>query len=176
MTTPYDESILRSLRKITRAIDVYSRRLASRYRLTGPQLVCIRHLAASGPIAPSTLATAVSLSHPTVTGILDRLERRELVTRTRLKSDKRRVVVELTEEGLQLAAAAPMPLHQRFARRLSSLSRDEQVRIDRVLRDVVEMMEADEIDAVPLLSSGPLDAQPGDVASFLDPMGTEKDA
>jgi DNA-binding MarR family transcriptional regulator len=169
VTTPYDESILRSLRKITRAIDVYSRRLASRFRLTGPQLVCIRHLAASGPIAPSTLAAAVSLSHPTVTGILDRLERRELITRTRLKSDKRRVLVELTHEGMQLASASPTPLHQRFAKRLSTLPREEQAKIDAVLRNVVEMMEAEDIEMQPFSSAGPIDEQPGDSPRYFGP-------
>lgn len=167
MVSPHDESILRSLRRITRAIDVHSRQLASKFKLTGPQLVCIRQLAKSGPMAPSVLAAEVSLSHPTVTGILDRLEKREIVTRTRLTSDKRRVDVELTETGKELAESAPMPLHQIFAQRLSALPEEEQTKIDVVLKQVVEMMEAKEYDVAPMLATGPIDAAPNDVAGLL---------
>jgi DNA-binding MarR family transcriptional regulator len=141
MTTPYDENILWSLRRITRAIDVYSRKLASDYHLTGPQLVCLQSLARSGPIAPSKLADSICLSHPTVTGILDRLEQRNLIFRTRLTSDRRRVDVDLTPEGKKVATIAPTPLQERFAMRFTDLPHDDQAKIDEVLRQVVEMME-----------------------------------
>jgi len=153
MSTRYDENILRSFRRITRAIDIYSRQLANEYQLTGPQLVCLQSLARSGPIAPSKLASAISLSHPTVTGILDRLERRNLVTRTRLPDDRRRVEVDLTEEGRKLAEKAPLPLHERFAARFTQLSEEEQAKIDEVLNHVVEMMETDKSEDGPAAAS-----------------------
>lgn len=146
MNTPYDENILRSLRRITRALDVYSRKLASEYRLTGPQLVCLQALARSGPTAPSKLAAAVSLSQPTVTGILDRLEQRGLVVRTRLTTDRRRVEVELTEKGMAVADSSPFPLHERFACRFQQLPNQDQAKIDQVLEQVVDMMESDKWD------------------------------
>lgn len=174
MSSPYDESILRSLRRITRSIDVHSRSLASTYRLTAPQLVCLRELSHHGSMAPSKIAERVSLSQATVTGILDRLEAKNLVVRTRQTHDKRRVVVELTQEGGDLAAMAPVPLHQRFAERLAKLSEQEQARIDQVLRQIVGMMEASDLDAAPVLGAGHVATDEGAVEEFLT--STDADA
>lgn len=167
MTTDYDESILLALRRITRAIDLHSRHLAKTYNLTGPQLVCLRELARDGTTSPGELAKKVSLSAATVTGILDRLETRRLVRRRRNPKDKRRVIVSLTEEGQQLAASAPPPLHHRLSQGLGALPETEQAAIDESLARVVAMMEAEDIDAAPLLTAGPATSSPGEVVDFL---------
>ena len=110
MSSPFEDQILGSLRRITRAIDLYSRQLAARYGLTGPQLVCMRALEALGPSTPSTLARHVDLSQATMTGILDRLEQNGLVRRERNQDDRRRVTVSLTESGAGLLGRAPSAL------------------------------------------------------------------
>jgi DNA-binding MarR family transcriptional regulator len=138
----YEESILHSLRRISRAIDLYSRHLAARCNLTTPQLICLRHIA-SGPSSPGMIASAVALSPPTVTGILDRLEARSLVVRSRHPQDGRRLVVELTEQGRKLLAEAPRPLQERFAQSLARLSQEEQQAMDETLKKMVAMMEAE---------------------------------
>jgi DNA-binding MarR family transcriptional regulator len=156
-----------SLRKITRAIDLNSRQLAANFQLTGPQLICLREISRSGSIAPSALASTISLSHPTVTGILDRLEKRELCVRIRQTDDRRRVLIELTEEGKRLAEIAPAPLHQRFADRLTNLTSEEQARIDQVLSLVVEMMETEVLEVDPEFATAPLDKVAPKVAEFV---------
>jgi len=164
-----EESILRALRKISRAIDLYSRKLASRHHLTGPQLVCLSQIARGGATTPSELSREVSLSQATVTGILDRLEAKGLVTRERNPEDKRRVIVQTTRGGRRLAAAAPSPLQETFAFKLRALSEAEQQEIEQTLLRVVEMMEAEELDAAPVLATGPVTAEPAEVVEFLDP-------
>ncbi|HEX7030623.1 MAG TPA: MarR family transcriptional regulator [Gammaproteobacteria bacterium] len=148
--TSYDDRILGSLRRIIRAVDLYSRYLALRYSLTGPQLVCVRHLLRFGPTAPGTLARRISLSPATVTGIVDRLEKRGLVTRARSIDDKRKVEIALTEEGRQLVGQMPRPLHETFSRRLGELPVEQQEEIDRVLAKIVEMMEPQDFGDAPL--------------------------
>lgn len=149
----YDERILGSLRRIIRAVDLYSRYLALRYSLTGPQLVCVRHLLRHGATAPGTLARQISLSPATITGIVDRLEKRGLVTRERSREDKRKVEIALTEEGRRLVEQMPPPLHETFSRRLAELPVKEQEEIDRVLAKIVDMMEAQEFAASPLYAT-----------------------
>ncbi len=131
---------------------MHSRQLKKNFLLTAPQLVCLRHLH-TGPCSPSALATAVSLSPGTVTGILDRLEGRGLIIRTRLQSDKRRILVLLTDEAKALVSQAPAPLHKTFAQRLAHLQGSEQTEIDRILKKIVSMMEAEGLDAAPMLTS-----------------------
>ena len=163
----YDEWILRALRRISRAVDIHSRQLARRFGLTAPQLVCLRQLARDDGIGPGKLATEVSLSPATITGILDRLERQGLVTRERSTFDRRQIVVRITERGRKLVDSAPLPLHERFSRRLARLPESQQADIERTLSLVVEMMEAEHLDAAPLLGSGPATAGSEALEDFL---------
>lgn len=173
MGSRYEESILRSLRRLTRAIDLHSKRLARHYELTGPQLICLREVLRQEIATPTAIARAVSLSQGTVTGILDRLERTGLITRVRSTSDKRRILVELTERGRELVAAAPSPLHEQFSGRLSALHEGEQAMIDWVLTRVVTLLEADAVDAAPMLMTGPADAEAEEVAELLQDRGRQ---
>jgi len=144
MNLNHEDSILNSLRRITRAIDVYSRKLAAHYQLTIPQLVCLRFLDKNGPQAPSELAKEAALSQATVTGIVDRLEARGLLERRRDHKDRRRVSIYLTPEGKRLSQAAPTPLQELFAARLAGLPPEEQAYIARTLGQVAQMMGADQ--------------------------------
>lgn len=171
----YNESILRALRRIIRAVDLYSRRLASQHTLTGPQLVCLRRLHKEGPITPGHLAREVSLSPATVTGICDRLEARGLLTRTRRTEDKRQVLVTLTEAGRALTENVPLPLHEQFTKRLAALSLQEQGKIARVLDEVVQMMEAGDLEGTPLYGAPALGGIPA-LPEFIQPDGTNGQA
>lgn len=149
--SPHEESVLRSIRRITRAIDLYSRKLAASCDLTGPQLACLRELARNGETATTQLADAVSLSPATVTGIVDRLEQGGLVERQRPENDKRRVMVVLTAAGRDALRRAPPLLQDGFTQRFRALPAASQSQLDRALQEIVAMMEAEELEASPLL-------------------------
>jgi DNA-binding MarR family transcriptional regulator len=166
-TGQFDEAILTSLRRIMRAVDLYSRQLASRHQLTGPQLVCLRLLNRHGIMTSGHLAQEATLSAGTVTGILDRLEQRGYVRRERAEPDKRQVKISLTDPGREAVRQAPLPLQERFQQRLARLPATRQQEILFVLDSVVSMMEAESVDAAPLLATGPATAEPDDVEAFL---------
>jgi DNA-binding MarR family transcriptional regulator len=113
--------------------------------MTVPQLVCLRQLAQNSEVTAGYLARTVFLSRATVTGILDRLERKGLIVRTRSVKDRRKVFVGLTPAGHKLTEEMPWPLQERFAQSLASLSDEEQKRFDTMLKRLVEMMEAPEL-------------------------------
>ena len=150
----YAESILRSLRRIIRAIDQHSRQLSRSYHLTVPQLVCLHQLLQAGSTTPGNLAKKVFLSQATITGILDRMEARGLIERSRNSPDRRQVIVSLTDAGHRMAREMPWPLQERFASRLASLPKEGQQAVDQVLKQIVDMMEAREIEAWPIIGSG----------------------
>ena len=133
--------IFMDLRRIMRAMDVYSRQLSGSHGLTGPQMLCLREIAEQGSLTTGALALAVALSPATLTGILDRLEVRGLVSRERRPEDKRRVLVSLTTVGRQMAQELPSPLQERFGSRLADLPADEQAVIRKALNSVARMME-----------------------------------
>lgn len=152
----YDLRVLRAIRRIIRCVDLYSKQLESQSDITAPQLVCLLAVVNGGPMTATALAKEVHLSPSTVVGILDRLEEKGLVTRSRGVQDRRIVRVSATERGAALAAQAPSPLQERLAQGLNRLPELEQAAIALALERVVQLMEAQHIDSAPILETGPL--------------------
>ena len=151
------EDVLIALRRIIRATDMYSRRLSKQAGLTAPQLLILQAIRNNGEMTMGELATEVSLSQATVTTILDRLEKRELTTRQRGDTDKRRVYAKLTREGLEILERAPTPLQEEFMERFGQLAEWEQTLILSSLQRVASMMDAESLDASPVLDVGAID-------------------
>lgn len=135
------EDILLALRRIMRSMDIASRQLISEYGLTTPQLLCLQHLQEQGPMTTGLLAQAVSLSSATVTGILDRMERRGLVTRERRPEDKRRVLVAVTATGRVASDAAPSYLAKHLTQALERLPEDDRAEIQRVILYLADLAD-----------------------------------
>jgi DNA-binding MarR family transcriptional regulator len=53
-----------------------------------------------GPMSPSELGERLIVTRATVTGVVDSLERRGLVRRTPNPTDRRSLLIEITDEGL----------------------------------------------------------------------------
>ncbi|HEX9728854.1 MAG TPA: MarR family transcriptional regulator [Gemmatimonadales bacterium] len=150
--------VLIALRRIIHSVDTHSRSLLQRCGLTGPQLLLLREIG-DGEMSVGLLAKAVSLSQATVTGVLDRLERQELVTRRRGAADRRQVLVRVTGKGQRLAAQAPPPFREVFLRRFAELEDWEQVQVLSSLHRVVALMQPEGLGVGALLT---IEALPGD--------------
>jgi DNA-binding MarR family transcriptional regulator len=161
--------VVASLRRIIRAIDLHSRSLVQRYGLTGPQLVVLKELVDSSPRSVSALAHAVNLSQATVTGILDRLERKGMVVRARSAEDKRKVYISPTTAASEVLADAPPLLQEHFIDAFSQLPEWEQTLVLSSLQRIVALMEAGDVEAGPILTTGPIDATPERTEEFLNP-------
>ncbi|WP_235044671.1 MarR family winged helix-turn-helix transcriptional regulator [Methylohalobius crimeensis] len=155
-----NDQILISLRRIAQAIDLHSKRLAQEFGLTGPQVVLLRELARQGEMHVAELAQSISLSHATVTDILNRLEKRGLINRTRSITDRRRILVTPTEEAVALVKKSPPLLQERFLQQLTKLHDWELAQILSVLQRIALMMDAKQVDASPLLATGLVTADP----------------
>jgi DNA-binding MarR family transcriptional regulator len=149
-----DDRVIAALRRIVRAIDLHSRHLVERFSVTGPQLVALQELARLGRVPVGVLARNVHVSHPTMTGILDRLEKRGLVERTRDNEDRRRITASPTAKGLKLLRDAPSPLQDRFRSEFSKLEEWEQTHMLATLQRIAAMMDAEELEASPVLTTG----------------------
>lgn len=145
--------VLITLRRIIRAIDMRSRRLMQQAGLTGPQLLVLQALGQCEEMTAGELAREVNLSQGTVTSILDRLEKRVLIERIRSHTDRRKVYVKLTAEGKKQLSSAPTLLQERFIERFVELKDWEQNQILASLQRLAEMMDAQNIDAAPVLDT-----------------------
>jgi DNA-binding MarR family transcriptional regulator len=154
----YEESILLSVRRIMRAIDMHSSYLARQYGLTSPQLICLKKLSGEKKLTPGGLAKEVHLSHATVTGIINRLEKKELVQRTRSTADGRSYLIRLTDSGLSMIKAAPSMLQDQFMHELSKLAEWEKTMILSSLQRITSILNVESIDAAPVMTTGPVEA------------------
>ncbi|TXR51401.1 MarR family winged helix-turn-helix transcriptional regulator [Reinekea thalattae] len=153
------DEVLVALRRVIRATDLHSKHLAKTTGLTAPQLLLLQILRDKGSQTIGELAGNMSLSQATVTSIIDRLEKRELVVRERSTTDKRKVFALLTDEGVEVLKDSPTPLQEQFARQFGDLQQWEQTMIIASLQRIAHMMDAQHIDAAPLLDVGTLDRQ-----------------
>jgi len=136
------------LRKITQAVDLHSKYLNKNFGLTGPQLIILQELS-NGELTVSGLARRISLSQGTVTDIIHRLEKKDLIIRRRSNQDKRRVFITLSEKCKDLLALAPPPLQETFTTSFSQIEEWEQLMILSSMNRIVEMMSGESIDAHP---------------------------
>lgn len=152
----YDD-VLVSLRRIIRATDLHSKKLSKTTGLTAPQLLIMQTIRDESELTLGEVAKRVSLSQATVTTIVDRLEKRNLVFRERGEKDKRKVYVYLSEEADRALLEAPKPLQDSFINQFQDLHDWEQNMILSSLERVAYMMDAQHIDASPVLDVGALD-------------------
>jgi len=151
--------ILVAIRRITRAIDLHSKQLVKSAGLTVPQLLVMQAVHRGGKRAINHIAADVRLSQATVTSILDRLERSGLARRERDQQDRRQVSVCLTLEGQAKLETAPELMQRSFVREFGRLESWEQAMLVSSLERVAAMMDAEDLDASPILASGDMARQ-----------------
>ncbi len=161
------DQVVIALRRIIRAVDLHSRVLVTRYGLTGPQLTVLKALRGNEGVSVTRLGEAVHLSQATVTGILDRLTRAGLVTRQRSTEDRRRMEVWLTDAGRETLGQAPPALQEHFGGKFRRLPEWEQTMILAAMQRLVAILEARDLDAAGILTTGPMDASPENTQAFL---------
>lgn len=151
------QDVLVLLRQIIRATELHDKHLSRDTGLTLPQLISMQTLHQHGPMTVGALAKEMNLTQATVTSILDRLERKQLVTRVRSQEDKRKVLVYPTAAGLDLLESAPAPLQSILIEEFEKMAEWEQTLIVASLERVSNILGAHKLDAAPILDIGALD-------------------
>jgi len=134
--------IMDDIRRVFRAVKDQSKRAEYETGITGPQLWTIKVIAACSPINLKDLASRMFVHPATVVGIIDRLEVKGLVTRTRSKSDRRNVDIDLTDSGRALVAGSPEVAQGLLVKGLKSLSASELENLADCLRKLVKILHA----------------------------------
>ncbi|CAH8189405.1 MarR family winged helix-turn-helix transcriptional regulator [Vibrio aestuarianus] len=145
------EEVLIAIRQIIRATDLHSKKINKDFGLTSPQLLLMREIKSSENVTIRQLSSNTNMSQATATSILDRLEKRGLITRQRDQQDKRKVHALLTTEGNQLLLNAPTLLQDNFIDQFQALSSWEQTLILSSLQRISSMMKNPEIETSALL-------------------------
>ncbi len=145
------------LRQIIRSTDMQDKEISRRTGLTPPQLMVMQTLRENLQLTTGELAKEMALTQATVTSILDRLEKKDLIARERGTDDKRKVWVSLTDDGVELMKGAPTTQQDIFVRHFEDIQNWEQSMVVASLERVAFMLNAQHLDAAPVLDIGQLD-------------------
>src|SRR6266568_5953264 len=80
------------------------------------------------------IASRMITRDPDITRLLDRLEKRSLISRCRETKDRRTVMARITPEGLKLLARLDEPVHSGHRRQLGHLGRERLRLLTELLR------------------------------------------
>jgi MarR family transcriptional regulator, organic hydroperoxide resistance regulator len=106
--------------------------------LTASEINTLANLADGGARTVSALGAAVGSKPATLTGILDRLERRGLISRGARPGDRRAVLVELTGTGRRTAARVRRAVADLERRLLAGVPEEAVAGASTVLRALAE--------------------------------------
>lgn len=152
-----DQSLI-ALRRILRATELYARDLARAAGLTPAQLRVLQIVAERCNTTPKALAAQMGVSQATVTALVDKLVARDMVRRVPSQTDRRQTNVVITDIGRSARDEAPDALQQRYVRAFQKLEDWEQAQLVSSLERVAAMMDAQEFDASPVLTTGDIQA------------------
>jgi DNA-binding MarR family transcriptional regulator len=108
------------------AVDLTTRYLSDRAGLSASAAFVLNRLRGEGPTRLTTLAVKEGVSQPSMTQLIQRLERQDLVTRMADPDDGRAALVALTTAGEELLVERTVTRRQRLATLVDTLSADDQ--------------------------------------------------
>lgn len=132
-------SALLALQRATHAaLDVLAAELAD-LNLTTSEINALANLSDGRERTVSELGAAIGTRPTTLTGVLDRLERRGFLTRNASATDRRAVVIKLTDTGAATAETVRRAFADLEHRALSPLPRHAVDEFHRVLSAITEV-------------------------------------
>ena len=150
-----DQSLI-ALRRILRATEIYGQKLARAAGLTAVQFRVLQIVAERGHTTATDIARQMRVSQATVTSLVDKLVKHGMVTREKSAADRRQIDIVITPRGRETIRRAPDALQQRYVRNFEALADWEQAQLVASLERVAAMLDADALDASPVLDTGAL--------------------
>ena len=138
---PEVDSILEAIVYLYTESRRVTKEVARRADLTGPQLTVLKVLEGLGDLSLSELSERIRAQNSTVTGIIDRMEREDLVVRARSTEDRRVVHIQLTEKGARIAREITVEPMEVFRSALESLSVGEMRDLLKILTKIAQRVQ-----------------------------------
>jgi DNA-binding MarR family transcriptional regulator len=146
--------ILIKIRKIVRSVDIESKKIEKEHGVSIPQVLCLNFLSES-PNYQSTqgeIRKFLNLNPSTVSGIIDRLEKKGYLARLPKSGDKRIVNIALTSAGDKLLGRMPSLLHEQLSERLQLLNEEELRKVEEGLNTLVTILDIGQVEASPMIT------------------------
>ena len=138
-----DQRALEALMKFRLIINLAKRHfkwLEQQCGINGAQLWVLRELHQQPGLRVTELAAVMAMHQSTISNLIERLAKAELITRSRSSHDERVVTLSLTASGKQVLRRAPKPARGVLAEALYQLPEMELAALDKLLARVLEHM------------------------------------
>jgi DNA-binding MarR family transcriptional regulator len=122
------------------ATQTYDEAVGERLELNAAERRCLSYLH-GGAQSAGAIAAAIGLTPAAVTSLIDRLEGRGLLKRTRSMEDRRKVMVEITETAESLTGRYYRPIAEEGGRFLASFSETELQAVLNFLEGALTLQE-----------------------------------
>lgn len=148
-------NLLIDIRKIIRSINLESKRIEKEYGVSIPQLLTLNYLKSKPEYkaTPTEIKNFLNLNASTVTGIVQRLEKKGFLARLpKMQGDKRVSHIVITSNGASLLDKIPPLMQEKLMKKLAKLPPDKINQLNEAIHMLVEIMDIDKIDAAPMLT------------------------
>ncbi len=126
-------------RKITTELEINLDSFFSRFNLSSGRFTLMVLLQGTpGGLMPSELAQKVGVTQATISGLINSLEKAELVKRTTHQRDGRSFVILLTDKGQSLCNEILPMYHERITQFWSSFSDDEKNQLNGLMERMIK--------------------------------------
>ena len=158
---PQNESVIQdlvwSIRRLIRAVYLDSQKISKRYGLTEPQSAVVRNLYNNGPMSSADLSRNLFVTPSNITGIIDRLEKKQFVERIKKEGDRRVALITLTEAGQELSKTLPDPIMKKFIAELADLEPEHVQLLAMAMNQILNLLDTEKVEGEALeLSSEPV--------------------
>lgn len=146
--------ILIKIRKIVRSVDIESKKIQKDYGVSIPQVLCLNYLHESYNYQSTQgeIRKYLNLNPSTVSGIINRLEKKGYLARLPKLGDKRVVNIALTSAGDKLLSTIPSLLHEQLSATLQKMNDKELKKLEEGLNTLVTILDIDKVEASPMIT------------------------
>ena len=106
----------------------------------------LRTLIKYGPLSSASLSRKLYVTPSNITGIIDRLEKKDLVERVRKEGDLRVALITLTEKGADVSQKLPDPIEKRLIYGLADLETEHVRILSLAMSQILNLIDARGVD------------------------------
>src|ERR1700676_1646992 len=140
VSLPSEERAFIALQKAADKLALQAEQLLKSNGLTGAQYNVLRILrgAEPGGLACSTIGERMISHDPDITRLLDRMEKRRLITRQRQSDDRRVVKTRITPSGLEILKRLEKPIRELHKHQFQHMAAARVKTLAELLRKIVK--------------------------------------
>ncbi len=134
-------SIERHLRKVDYIIRLKGRKILNDFNITVPQFTALQILINNGELTIGELSQKMALACSTITDLIDRMEKSELVIREKDEKDKRVVRIEVLPVGYEIVEKVLDERVRFLETKMAGLTVEEKIVLDKGLETLYNAMK-----------------------------------